>query len=329
MVRFSKIFLALTIALLLCWQLPWCYTFFFAKAVKMPFTLYSSVLGDFVSMGQYTRNQTDSLLPFFYVRQLTADERFPDSVAGVPVTPREVQQTNFTFRSTPSAINVNSVPLYPLLESRSGRVDLEMSDDVFRITSRGLTFITMHTNQVDTAKSRLFTEAMKVAGFAFPARTLNGNPTTRKEYDEGYLMLDRDGKLFHLKMVKGQPYIRAIALPGEVEPKHLFVTEYRSRKTLGFFTDNHNRLYVVDSGTYHIRRTGVTAYNPETDEITICGNLIDWTVRVRSDRTDAYYALRADNYTLIRSIENPSLTSPMSGLHFTSRKDNDVKARWF
>ena len=90
------------------------------------------------SGNNYTQEQTDSILPLFYVRQLMADERFPDSLMGVPVSPRQVQITNFNFRVSAADINAPSVPLYPLLESMSGRVDLKMPDDVFRITPHGI-----------------------------------------------------------------------------------------------------------------------------------------------------------------------------------------------
>ena len=168
MKRFSQIFLYITIALLLIWQLPWCYTFFAAKPSKTPFSMYSTIIGDFVSMGHeegkgmmrrdqsgnvYTQEQVDSILPFFYIRQLMSDERFPDSIKGVAVTPREVQITNFSFRSTPSDINASQIELYPLLESMSGRVDLTMPDDVFRITNKGIEFIKIKTNTVDADKA--------------------------------------------------------------------------------------------------------------------------------------------------------------------------------
>ena len=148
MKRFSQIFLGITVLLLLAWQLPWCYSFLSPKTSSTPFVMYSSVSDDFVLMGneekgfvrkdlsgvEYTQEQVDSLLPFFYERQLTTDERFPDSIKGVAVTPKEVQMTNITFRSSPRDINVNKVGLYSLLESKSGRVDLQMPSDVFRIT---------------------------------------------------------------------------------------------------------------------------------------------------------------------------------------------------
>ncbi|RXE61133.1 DUF4857 domain-containing protein, partial [Muribaculaceae bacterium Isolate-001 (NCI)] len=125
----------------------------------------------------YTQEETDSILPLFYVRQLMADERFPDSIMGVAVTPREVQHTNFNFRISAPDINTSAVPLYPLLESMSKRVELKMPDDVFRITPTGIEFIVMESNSVDEAKSRRFTEALTKKSFRFPARYVAGNPT--------------------------------------------------------------------------------------------------------------------------------------------------------
>ena len=185
MKRFSQIFLYITIALLIIWQLPWCYNFFVVKPEKTPFTLYSFVIGDFALMGQeegkgtvrrdaagniYSEAAFDSILPMFYFRQLMSDERFPDTINGIAVTPKIVQTENFNFRSVPTDINAPSIGLYPLLESMSGRVDLKMPDDVFRITSKGIEFIDMASNSVNAEKSLQFTEAMAKKDFrSFPS----------------------------------------------------------------------------------------------------------------------------------------------------------------
>ena len=172
MIRFSKMFFYVTVAVLLVWQLPWCYAFLTLKPAKTPFTMYSSVLGDFVITqldenkqlhrydtkgNTYTQQQVDSLLPSLYVRQLTADERFPDTICGRAVSPKDIQLTNFTFKSVPSAINAPQTGLYFLMESMSKRVDLKMPEDAFRFTDKGIEFIRMETNRIDEAKSKLFT----------------------------------------------------------------------------------------------------------------------------------------------------------------------------
>lgn len=341
--RFSTILLYITIAFLLLWQLPWCYNFFVVKPEKTPFTLYSFVIGDFAMMGQeegkgtvrrdlagniYSEAAFDSILPMFYYRQLMSDERFPDTINGVATTPRIVQTENFNFRSVPSDINAPSIGLYPLLESMSGRVDLKMPDDVFRITSKGIEFIDMGTNSIKAEKSNQFTEAMTKKGFRFPATKIAGNPTVKKEYDEGYLLLDADGQLFQLKQVKERPYVRAIALPEGLTLKHLYLTEFRNKKTLAFMTDENNAFYVLKSRTYDVVKTGVPTFNPETDALTIIGNMFDWTVRVTTPSSDNYYALNADDYSLIKKLENVSSVHLIPGITFTSYTDKYVMPRF-
>lgn len=343
MKRFSTLLLYVTIAFLLLWQLPWCYNFFVVKPEKTPFTLYSFVIGDFALMGQeegkgtvrrdaagniYSEAAFDSILPMFYFRQLMSDERFPDTINGIAVTPKIVQTENFNFRSVPTDINAPSIGLYPLLESMSGRVDLKMPDDVFRITSKGIEFIDMASNSVNAEKSLQFTEAMAKKDFHFPAIEIVGNPTVKKEYDEGYLLLDADRRLFHLKQVKGRPYVRAIPLPEGLTLEHLYLTEFRNKKTLAFLTDVNNAFYVLRSRTYDIVKTGIPAFNPETDALTIIGNMFDWTVRVTSPASDNYYALNADDYSLIKKLENESNTHYMPGITFTSYTDKYVMPRF-
>lgn len=339
---FSQLFLALTILLTLGWQLPWCYAFLHTQSSKHPFTLYSYLIDDFLSMGYsegngvirrdqtgncYTQEQTDSLLPMFYVRQLMADGRFPDSIQGTPVTPREIQRSNFNFRVTASDINRPIIPLYPLLESMSGRIDLQMPDDVFRITSQGIEFVTMENNTVNTEKSKLFTETMKKKGFVFPNKYIAGNPTTQKEYDEGYLILDATGQLYHLKQTKGRPFVRFIQLPANMKLQYLFITEFSDRKTLGYLVDENHRFYILNTENYEIISTQIDNYNPETDNLTIFGNRFDWTICISTRAYEHYYALKTADYSLIKSISFPAMSPQIPGLHFTSSQDKYVKPR--
>lgn len=345
MKRFSTILLYATVVFLILWLLPWCYNFFAVKQDKTPFTLYSTVIHDFAQMGQeegkglvrrdlagniYSEAAFDSILPMFYMKQLTADERFPDSINGIAITPKIVQTENFNFRSVPSDVNAPVIGLYSLLESMSGRVDLKMPDDVFRITDEGIEFIDIATNSINWEKSTLFTQAMKKKVFHFPAKVIAGNPTVKKEYDEGYLLVDAAGSLYHLKQVKGRPYLRPIAIPEGLDIRHIYLTEFRNKRTLAFLTDADNAFYVLRSRTYdyEVVKTGIPAFNPETDGMTIIGNMFDWTVRITTPDTDSYYALDANDYSLIKKWENPSSDNYMPGITFTSYKDKYVTPRF-
>lgn len=213
MARYSKIFFVFIILVLSLWLIPWFYHFMTAQPIRNPFTLYSCIIDDFACLDYsenkgvqykdrnghlYSDRQFDSILPFFYYHQLASDGRLPDSLNGIKLTPQKIGLTNFIFRQSASDINKTVPRLYPLLEAMSGRVDLQMPGDVFRLSDR-IEFIDMTTNTILEKKSEIFTQAMKKKGFRFPARCIGGNPTVKKEYDEGYFLTDSDHRLFHLK----------------------------------------------------------------------------------------------------------------------------------
>ena len=96
MIRFSKCFLCYC-GCAACMAVAWCYAFLTLKPAKTPFTMYSSVLGDFVITqldenkqlhrydtkgNTYTQQQVDSLLPSLYVRQLHGRRTFSRYICG-------------------------------------------------------------------------------------------------------------------------------------------------------------------------------------------------------------------------------------------------------
>lgn len=344
MKTFAKIFLCAIALLLLAWKLPELYNTFIAKTDRAPFALYSTVADDFIFMGwdeetgiirrdrkgnNFTQEQTDSLLPLFYARQLLADGRFPDSIHGRHLDPHEIQRTSFNFRSRAIENNKRPIGLYFLLESMPRRLDLDMPSDAFYIDNNGIHFIDMATNIVDADKSMIFTRALATKGFRFPATVISGNGTSEKEYDDGYLIVDNDGKLFNLKMTKGRPYVKAFTLPDGVKPAYSWVTEFPDRKLIGLMVSDDRRLWVIerDGDGNNLKETGVSAYDYKSQDMTIFGNIFDWTVMVTSNEREDYYALNADDYSLITSHTEPNVDQRIPGLTFTSYSDPDVKPR--
>lgn len=341
MIRLSRFCFRLSAALLLFWLLPWCVDYLSFGGGHAPFTLYSSVLGDFVRVSRgdreptysdcggntYTREEFDALLPLFYARQLAADGRFPDSICGRAFTPREAQAGTFVFRAAPQTINRPETGLWFLLESSSGRVDLEMPGDAFRITRSGIEFLDMASNRVDAAKSSRFTETMLRKGFRFPARRVAGNPTTRKEYDEGYVLLDADRRLFHLKMMQGRPYVRAVDLPGGLEAEELFLTEFRDRRMLAFLTDSRHGLHVVTMPGYRVRTIEGVRFDPRSESMSLIGTLLDWTICIESPGGTRYYAVSNEDFSLLATLDEPAAERRVPGLRFTSSSDCYVRPR--
>lgn len=323
MIRYSKILFILTITVLLLWLLPWFYHFVTEKPAHTPFTLYSNVANNFVYIDYsedkeityrdrnghaYTDSQFDSLLPLFYYRQLLSDGRLPDSLNGESLTPQKINLTNFIFRLSASDVNKKTPALYPLLEAMSGRVDLKMPDDVFRLTDR-IEFIDMETNTVNEAKSKLFTKAMLDKGFRFPVTCIGGNPTEKKDYDNGYFLTDSAHRLFHLKQLRGRPFFRPVALPEGMEIRHITVREYPHRKFHAFLTDSRNRFWVLAAPGYELHRLPVETYDPRTHDMQIVGNLFDWTVSIAKADGEHIYAVDAGDYSLVDTLTYPATES--------------------
>ena len=353
--KIANIIFFCILALLLLWQLPWCYYFLTSKkADTVPFSLYSGQLGDFIQISsedkvqvrrgfdgqEFTVEEADSLLPFMYMAQLVSKGRMPDTIQGVPVTPQLIKQHNINFTHRLYDTNRPQTRLWCLLESMPKRVDLELPDDAFRFTDDGIEFVEMNTNQVKAEKSQLFTDALQKKGFQFPALCVDGNATTRKEYDEGYLLIDQAHQLFHLKMTAGRPYVKAIQAPASqahdlttsqpFQAQYVFTTEFRDHSVRGFVTDQNHLLYVI-TPAYDVVPVGEpeqVEFDPTQNNIILMGNLLDWTIRISTPEAEQFYAVSADDYHLLRhrTVSNPD--PYVFGLHFTEGADKWVYPRF-
>ena len=351
MIRFLKTGTALLAALLLAWLLPWLFSFVTAEPAWRPFTLYSCVVHSFASLDHgddgsvvgrdmrgttYTESQFDSILPMFYYRQLAAEGRFPSQIEGVPVTVRDAERSGFIFRTSPSDVNRPAVGIYQILESMPARVDFDAPSDVFRITESGIEFVDMETNTTDEAKSSLFTEVMRRKGFRFPARMVAGNPTPKKEYDNGCLVVDAAGALYHMKQMRGRPFFRAVPLPDGFSVGRIFVTEYPDRRHLAFLTDTAGHFYAMRADDYSLHEVAVGGFDPTTESMMIIGDMFYWTVNIESGGAERLVAVDARDYSVVEVRESPAEPSRWERaarfafpfeLSFTSVDDAFVRPR--
>lgn len=318
MTKFNRSVLFILLVVLASWLLPWGYRFVSSSPVSFPFTLYSSIVHDFVWSANensktiytdagghiYSEKQFDSILPTFFYRQLMADGRLPDSIEGVAVDISKLNRERFLFHHRPTDINAVKPPLYFLLEAMPGRVDLQMPEDVFRMTDR-MEFVRMESNTVEEERSSRFTKALLDKGFQFPARYVIGNPTTRKEYDEGYFMTDKNDRLFHVKRLRDRPYVRDAGIPAGVKPAYIFPTEYPGRHSYCFLTDTAGCFYVLTAKDYRLVRLPVGRFAPEKESMTIFGNAFYWTIKIAGDQGVRLYAINARDYSLADSLNQP------------------------
>lgn len=336
--RYIIIALAIIVA---AWLLPALYDLVFPRTDRMPFVVYSCLDSTFIRFettnkqvryidfrGQeFTKHEADSLLPLFAFRQLVAEGRLPDSLYGIELTPKKIQQNAMHFKTSPKQLGKPAVGLYTMLESASGNVDLQLPPDVFRLTEQGLEFVDCETNTVNKAKSLSFSRELTKHGFTFPVQLIWGNGSTRKDYDNGFLLTDANNRLYQLKMVKGAPWVREIKADEPIVWKQLFTIEPANRKLVGLAVSADNMFYAVRSNS-ELVRIDIDEYDPQTMQITIVGDLLHWTITLYTATDSRYYAVDAQSFRQVAREIVPDPELPLSQrikrwvlpvrLHFTS-----------
>ncbi|MDE6654494.1 MAG: DUF4857 domain-containing protein [Muribaculaceae bacterium] len=302
--------------LALAWSLPWLYDLVLPEAVSDPYVAFSPVSqrmivtqrdGDRQNIfsldsagnpesAMLTKEQRDSLLPQTFYTQLMARQAMPDSLGGEEMSVANLRQGQWVFTSSPRDVNKVFPRLYPIMESMPVRFELEDPKEVFRLDGK-VEFIDMATNIPNQTRSQRFTDAFRENGFKYPVRSHSANITSRKGYDEGYLLADAAGDVFHVKMQAGRPYMAKVVLPDSVEAEHVFILENPDHRLIGLMTDTRHHLYAIERDGYKAVRLSVGDVNPATDRIVIVKDLFNWVVKVSNSDGARWTALDSRDYT--------------------------------
>ena len=330
MKRFSKIILYIVAIGVLSWFLPWLYALCFPTPSSEPFCSFSPVSSKWVvtqsSPGQkpiileldsikadgsyaghdITREQRDSLVPQLFYKELMAHDRLPDTIGGKAVDIHQLRTHELMFNQSPRDLVKRQAGVWMMMESMPTRVELSDPDQVFRFTDGGgIEFVDMATNSVNPSRSRRFTEAMRSHGFAFPAVDLSANVTSRKQYDEGYLMIDSEGKPYHVKQQAGRPYVARIRMPDGRKASKVMIIEETDRNILGLVADTDGNLYFIEREGYTVMPLPVGKVDPRGESILAMGNLFNTTFRFSGNGQSRWRAIERtpEGYTLIGSFD--------------------------
>lgn len=299
MEKFSRFILVLVAIVVLSITLPTLYWMAFEKPVKKPFVLYSCIDDDFFILrtgtpttyedrkgNKYTRDQYEQKLPMWNFQQLMVSGKMPDTIRGRAMDMHDIGRNRSFVRYKPEDMNCPKAQLFPLFESQSGRASLELPNDYFRITWR-MEFIDAATNKILEEKSQQFSAALYHFGFSFPATRIEGLPTTRKSCDEGYLIVDSEDKMFHVKMIKGKPFVKKVDLPGGLKFKHIICVDFKDKKYYAYLFSDKNEIYILTQDEYELVKFPVTEFNADNCELKLYGDLFNYNVTVDSeDHTD-------------------------------------------
>lgn len=351
-----SIFLIAAGIIILSWFLPWLYSIIFPASVNDPFIAWSPVNDSFIvsepaekggaiyavdglgkASEKYSKEDRDSLLPQIYFNQLVAHDKLPDSIDGKEVTIPALKHSQWVFSSLPRDLNKVSAKVYLMMESMPARFELEDPDVVFRIKDNSsIEFIDIATGTVNANKTKRFNEIFNRNGFKYPIKSASADITTRKPYDEGYLMADDNGEIFHVKMQAGRPFMVKINKPDSVIARHLFIMENNDTRQLGFVSDENRNMYVIEKDGYKLVQLPVGKIDPEKSKLSIVKNMFNWVVKINDDNGARWIAIDSDDYSLLGEYSShyPTLAVETAAsylfpfeLTFTSISDCIAKPR--
>ena len=204
---------------------------------------------------QQKMSETDYMrqLPFNNKRKLKLMNMLPDSIDGIAFDKKALKSC---FRSMLICDKSYNLGLNPMFESETGKNGLHFPEDLFRINTNGIEFIDYTSNKINKEKSELFNKALLSQGFQAPAQSIYGIPSTIKSKDDGYFLVDKQGNLFHLMMVNGQPACQQIPFEGKI--KNLKC--HSSGDILCHIIDSENHLYAM-------KRTDQKIYRLKTEPV--------------------------------------------------------------
>lgn len=321
--KYIYLFILVTATLCGFWGIPELVKTSTYSPHKYPFVYYSSQLKELCFMDYankeypmydrsgnlYTEQQYDSLLPLFNYRQLMADGRMPAEIEGYEMTMPLLRSKTVIKRINPEVFDSPETGLYIMYEAMPKRVTKETPKDVFRFSDR-IEFIDIASNSIDRKKSDAFGQELLKKGFVFPARWISGNMNPLKAYDEGYFSLDANGRLFHIKMVNGRPFVKDTYIGQTTDIDCFVMIETGDKRFYGFLYDKGGNVYIIEAeeGGYRLTRLDIEPIDRKNDELMIMGNLLYWTVSATKPDRKEVYALKTG--TLERVDEHVMWETP-------------------
>lgn len=247
----------------------------------------------------YNKFEYQTFLPMIYYRDLLVWKKLPEKIGNTEINPMEIEKNRQLIIVRGHEFDSPEINLYPLYESDSLFSQIEKPQSMFRINS-SMEFIDAETNSVLKEKSDLFTKALEEKGFCFPAKKYFGNRTRRKPFDEGYFIEDSSGELFHLKMKKGLPFVKATGLKPGSAIKYIKFEENMRREFYGVMFTEDNGVFLISCDNYKLIKLPVEDFDHEKMSFFMVCDLLKRTIRINNGNYISTI-ITDKNYNLIAS----------------------------
>lgn len=299
MLFISRCLLHLLFILSLAASVPQFFKHIFSEAYETALIAYSPVKKSVILRsyrnGQWFYSKADGeplteeelhhALPLHYMHTLERRGMLPEELEGWNFDYEQALRYISKERLSPSQLDKPRFALFALMDSTPTVSGFEFPTELFRVRDHRIEFIDSASNQINVEKSARFTKRLKQAGFVYPPRMIADSPSQRKFFDNGVMMVDKEGQVFHIKRAGERFFITRTNTTLPDTALALKVLEQPRRE--------HHALVILEGGLLLIDRNDYTPitvplsdYQARQDNLSIDGNYLHWEFTQYSAKND-------------------------------------------
>lgn len=261
--------------------------------------IYSTLDGE----KTFTREEFEALFPFTYFSDLIRWGKFPEKLASFENNTSIIMSSRQRLYLIHKLMTKKDVGLYPLFESQSKFSGLELPKEFFRFNNKNhkMEFINTRTNKIDLKQTELFTNSLKQKSFAFPIQKIFGNTNAMKPFDEGYFVIDKNNKLFHIKKQEDKPFIKEIQT-NNLEIEYMLIDENSRKEFYGLVLGKNKKVYLLMYDDYEFVNLPIEDFDYTTDRLYLSTNPLYRYIDVDSNFKTTNYVTDLDYELLTKNI---------------------------
>lgn len=227
----------------------------------------------------YERRDFEQLLPFMYHRNMELWGLLPLDIDGQTFDRDAIRDALqvFELKAREIADRGPDLPVYALFDAAPGRAGLSFPEDVFRLARSRIEFIAVDVNRIDERLTERFTNALRAAGFVFPARLVAGRQTILKPYDAGVFLVDAEGAVFHLRREADEPEVTRTPIPRDLGIRHIKIVENARRDLLGLILTESGGIFLLTMPDYRLVELPTQGYDPDRMDYRLVVNPVNPT----------------------------------------------------
>ena len=285
------------------------------KEFNKYYIFYSNIIKDFVYQKNYGKHQFEygikdkktfdrleyeSFLPFVYWRNLDIQKKLPVVIDGTEFDKQTIKKSRLGFSYTPAMLKQQEVQFYPLLNPNSKKGMMVFPEEMFGITAKKAV-IYDYDNGLNKELSDILTKKLEAGNFTFPAIHIWGKATNMKPYDKGYLLQDKDQKLFNISRLDGEIKVKNIPYPKGIELAHIKLSENKQKILSGYAIDTKSNFYLL-TWDFKFIKLDLPGFDYKNMKLKLISNPLNYLIRY--DNGKNYYAVVfTKEYQEIESVE--------------------------